>query len=313
MKGFCRIIPSLVVSLFCMAWLVGCKPGTPKKYLSPGELEDVLYDYHKAIGMLNAQDLDIKDYGYQYELYKLAVLKKHGVSEQQFDESMVYYMRHADRLQEVYKSLSERLHDEASKVGISVAEISDEGGVAGDTTNVWPLAPNAVLMQKEPYHLLSFVVPADTSFHKGDKFVLDFQSSFLFQEGFKEGIAVLALRFANDSVASRNVHFTMDNRYDLMLEDNEDLGIKELRGFFYLSKEQRETTEPSLKVLVLDQMKLLRIHRRKPSVVTGGGNDVKPADSAGVNPSARERNVNDTSSATPKRVFVGDRPPQVSR
>lgn len=312
MRKFCGIVSLLIVPLFCAMVLVGCKPGTPSKYLSSSEMEDVLYDYHLAMGMLTAQNFDSKENGYQFELYKLAVLKKHGVSEQKFDESMVYYMRHTDQLQEIYKSLTERLQNEASKAGVSVADFGEEGGLAGDTANVWPLAPNALLMQKIPYHQISFVIPADTSFHHGDKFSLRFQTCFLYREGFKDGVAMLALRFANDSVASRSIRFTTDSRYDVSLEDNERLGIKEIRGFIYLDREHNVVPDNSLKALILNQIQLLRVHREKPPVVENV-NSVRVADSVRVDSPKKVRNVNDTSSSSPRRVFLGNRLPQVSK
>ena len=35
--------------------MTGCKPGVPKEYIQPDDMEDILYDYHVADGMAYAE------------------------------------------------------------------------------------------------------------------------------------------------------------------------------------------------------------------------------------------------------------------
>ena len=34
--------------LSALATLIACKPGVPKEIIQPGDMEDILYDYHVA-------------------------------------------------------------------------------------------------------------------------------------------------------------------------------------------------------------------------------------------------------------------------
>ena len=79
---------------------VGCKPTVPSEYISPDEMEDVLYDYYMSQAMAT---VDSKDGRIEYNrrTYFLAVLKKHDLTEAQFDSSMVYYYRRADYLRKI--------------------------------------------------------------------------------------------------------------------------------------------------------------------------------------------------------------------
>lgn len=253
----------LTIAIIVASGFSSCGDSIPSEYLQPKELEDVLYDYHVALGMLNGEMRNDQNRAYNERLYKLAVLKKHNVSEEKFENSMVYYMRHAEDLQKVYKSLTERVRAEASQVGASVSAMSTGGALQGDTANVWPLEPGFVLMQRRPYNVSSFVIKADTAFHKGDRFNLGFDTQFLFQEGFKDGIAMLAIQFNNDSVATRSIHFSSNSRYNLEINDNDRLGVKEIRGFFYLNKEQNAQTSTTLKLLFLNRIQLLRMRVRE--------------------------------------------------
>ena len=74
--------------LLSLTLVVGCKPGIPSEYLSPGEMENILYDYHIARAM-NSNDYQNGD-TLTTHVYKLAVLKKYGVSEADYDSSLVY-------------------------------------------------------------------------------------------------------------------------------------------------------------------------------------------------------------------------------
>ena len=116
--SFLLAIAFIVASGFC-----SCGDSIPSEYLQPKELEEVLYDYHVALGMLYGDMLNDENRAYNERLYKLAVLKKHNVSEEKFEKSMVYYMRHAEDLQKVYKSLSERVRAEAAQRTANIESI----------------------------------------------------------------------------------------------------------------------------------------------------------------------------------------------
>jgi len=263
MKTSLHLLLSAWAAAVLLCCAAGCKPTTPGKYLQPDELQDVLYDYHLALGMLSAENRDRTTRAYDERLYKLAVLKKHGISEEDFDKSMQYYMRNADKLEDVYKELGERVKREADKVGANVNTMDGGGTFSEDTANIWQMAPGCVLTQQEPNNVISFSIEADTAFHKGDRFNLGFDACFLFQEGYKDGVALLAIRLSNDSVITRNLHFSSATRYNLDVEDRKEVGIKEVKGFIMLSKERETTTSTTLKVLVIDRIQLVRMHKSK--------------------------------------------------
>ena len=47
-----RLLLPIVALLLAV---VGCKPTVPSDYLSPSEMEDILYDYHLAVAMAQKQ------------------------------------------------------------------------------------------------------------------------------------------------------------------------------------------------------------------------------------------------------------------
>ena len=118
------------IATFVVAFLtVSCDHD--KHIISSGEMEDILYDYHLADAM--AQQAD-GGYAKNAVAYRVAVLKKYDVSQSDFDSSMVYYMRHTDQLHTMYQHISDRMQEEADKLGAG-----STGGVTaqGDSADVW--------------------------------------------------------------------------------------------------------------------------------------------------------------------------------
>lgn len=247
------------VFLFVLVLTVmSCKPTVPGTYIQPDEMEDILYDYHVSQAMVDYDEQEDREY--VIKLYRLGVLKKHGVTEAEFDSSLVYYTRHADRLRKIYENLATRLEKDAVALGATASDLNQLGNdVAGDTANIWNAERHTVLMRNAPYNVMSYKVAADTSFHKGDRVILSFDTHFIFQDGYKDGVAMLAMRLGNDSVVSRTVHLASNSRYSLELTDRDKLGIKAVSGFIYLS-DDANSTETTLKLLFINNIRLVRFH-----------------------------------------------------
>lgn len=237
--------------------LYSCKPQVPGEYLQPDEMEDILYDYHIALGMLD----DKSDDGMKRTMYEMSVLREHGVSQALFDSSLVYYSRHSDRFQKIYENLTKRLGDEAVALGASASDIGNFGDSMekGDTANVWKDATSFMLATLPPNNVRSFTLSADTAFHNGDKIVLSFKTQFIFQDGYKDGVALLAVRFSNDSVATRTVHLSESTSYDLAISDDARLGIKNVSGFITLQG-SANSSQTTLKLMFVENVRLIRCH-----------------------------------------------------
>ena len=69
---------SLVIVLLVIA-VIGCTPSVPSEYIQPGELEDILYDYHVAKAMADEVPSGTgHNNDYNKNAYFLAVLKKYS-------------------------------------------------------------------------------------------------------------------------------------------------------------------------------------------------------------------------------------------
>ncbi len=229
-----------------------------KSIISSGKMEDILYDYHLADAM--AQQAE-GGYAKNAVAYRAAVLKKYDITQSEFDSSMVYYMRHTDQLHTMYQHISDRMQEEAEKMGASAS-----GGVTarGDSADVWNGERSIILIPNEPFNLYSFDLKTDTTFHKGDILLLNFKSDFIFQDGMRDGVVMLCVTLGNDSVASSVTHISSSMPSSMQIADNDSLGIKRIRGFFFLSKNNdANSSSTTLQLMSIHDIQLIRVHPKK--------------------------------------------------
>ena len=239
--------------------LVACRPGIPEQYIQPDEMEDLLYDYHLSQSMARTDWSSEEERNYRQTEYFAAVLEKHGVTKAQFDSSMVYYFTRADRLQEVYERVSKRLSEEAMRLGASEGEVNrfSQLNAEGDTANVWEGNSTLVLMPYPPYNRIDFEQKADTTYKKGDSFLLFFATDFLYQSGSKEAVVCLTLKSDNDSIVSRANHVAVTGNTQMRIPELKDHALKELKGFIYLGPGSEQSS--TFKLMYIHNLQLIRM------------------------------------------------------
>ena len=278
MKKLMICLVAVMALLFCVS---SCKPSLPSGVLSKGKMTDILYDYHLALAIAHMDDNGDKG---QSLAYREAVLRKHDVTSAEFDSSMVYYMRHTELLEDVYKDLTDRYNNEITAMGGSAKEGGEFANLSatGDTANVWNLATSMVFMPVQPFNSTSFDIKVDSTFHKGDRLMLDFDAQFIYQDGMRNGVAMLAVQFGNDSIAQRTIMIQSTQHYSVELSDADSLGIKSVKGYFMLMNDDNGTgvsSQTTLKLMFLEHIKLIRMHPLKPVESPAGSSPSVSSDS----------------------------------
>lgn len=273
------IYPVIVVAAV-LVLLAACKPQIPSRYLQPDEMEDLMYDYYVAQGISNSR-AGTTEYDRRYNMQ--AVLKKYGLSNADFDSTLVYYYNHMELMNTIYSNIQKRLSDEALELGASEGEVErfTTKSASGDTTDVWEGKRQLMLMPIPPYHIVQFSQKADTSFYNGDSFLLTFGAHFLVQTGSRNATAYLAVTYENDSVVSATTPINASGGSTLRLAAC-DLKAKRLDGFVYMPHREKYENESETCVLLLDHIQLMRFHHRdylkaeeapKPTVTIPEKND----------------------------------------
>ncbi len=241
-----------------MVLMVACKPQTPRQFLQPDEMEDILVDYHLAMAL--AEESAERSYNQHY--YLESVLKEHGVTRADFDSSLVYYYTRSDRFDAIYKRVADRIESKALALGATEGEIGRYSSLKnnGDTANIWADKTMIVLRQMPPYNRFDFKLPADTSFRKGDSFLMQLMLDYMYQDGNKEGVVLVAVDYA-DTVMSYQQRLSYSGLVQLRIPANDTADIKGLRGFFFVGGASEPTTTQRL--LFINNIQLIRFHPKR--------------------------------------------------
>ncbi len=254
-----------IVSLFLLALLVACTPKVPKGIIQPDDMEDILYDYFVSQGIAKQEVMEQNQEGrlmdYRRELYFDAVLQKYDLTRADFDSSLVYYYTRSDRFVKIWKNVQERLGENAIQYGASAGEVEtfSASTLTGDTADIWNGAISQILIPYAPQNRMQYYLKADSSYHKGDSFMLAWNSDFLYQSGSKDAVAYIAVRYRNDSIVSAVTHFSVNGRSQLRLEGC-DLPIRDVSGFIYLGQGYESTS--AMRMLIVSNIQLIRFHKK---------------------------------------------------
>lgn len=244
--------------------ITSCKPGMPSDILAPDELEEVLYDYHLAQGMAESSSDSVS---YKRYIYVQEVFRKHGITEAEFDSTMVWYSAHATYLNDIYKNLSLRYETELKAMGATegVGDKLDNLSAVGDTANIWTEQSFIVMKPNWLDGKLRFVIEADSNIHRGDAFLWRYNTRFVGDRNTgNEAYAALYIRFDNDSVAAVTRRIYNNSRMELRIETDSMLSVRSISGFiYYKPKENSDKFE----IMLLDDMMLVRFHRHTSPVV----------------------------------------------
>ncbi|MBQ8463765.1 MAG: DUF4296 domain-containing protein [Prevotella sp.] len=253
----CRTIVGLLLVLV----LVSCQPGTPSQYIQPDDMEDILVDYHLARAMSDQEMNQNGGGNYVCGLYLESVLRKHGVTQAEFDSSLIYYYTRADRFDDIYKRVAERLEEKALVMGASEGDIGKYASLdaSGDTANIWSDRPQLMLLTMPPYNRRNIEVAVDSTFAQGDSFLFQFMSEFMFQDGMRTAIGYLALQYT-DTLMTRTVRISTSGLNQLRIPGH-DAELQSIRGYFFCGEGSERTT--TTRLLFLSNIQFIRFHKKQ--------------------------------------------------
>ena len=249
----------LTTALFVAA----CKPEIPSDVISERRMEQILHDYHIAQGMAeNApraadETVDMLLYDYQHAVYR-----KYGITEEQFERSMAFYCSDMDRMERIYKNVTQRLEREADALGVQTAEVKRDVYAdltqEGDTANVWN---DRDIVTLKPMVLGNFYVwhiEADSTWLPGDDLLWRFQMQQLSQGGFTTLEVDMVVVYDNDSIRSAITHITTNPLVELRIKSPADWRPREITGHAFLNIGEANS---DYSLMILNRHILARMHR----------------------------------------------------
>lgn len=237
-----------------------CKKGIPGDVIQPVKMEGLLYDYHKAKAMA-----DELSYGEKYKqpLYIEYVLKKHNITQAQFDSSMVWYTRHTDKLSKIYENINKRYKEERNNINhlIAIRDNKPKETLPGDSIDIWYGNRLYMLTSSQAMNKLTFNIPSDANFKERDRFVWKMRHTFIPLYMRQQDTAIIAIyaKYENDSVIPQVKQITNSGIDSLTLKCDSTYKLKEIKGFIYYTGNDKNKT------LLIDNISLIRYHQNSPN------------------------------------------------
>lgn len=255
-----RLFPLII--LFILT-IMACED-RPQNVLSRSKMEDVLYDYHMMQGIIN--QLPGEERTEKAQDYINAVYEKHGITEAQFDTSIIYYNRHAEDLHKIYKNLKERYNAANEEIQIvngnnDMMAIYETGG---DTTNLWSSASLYAFHNKSLLNKESFTIHADSSFHKNDQLILTLTPLFIRESRDDYDISLnvgLSVMYTDGKHIGTTRTITNNGTQQLTLMTDAEKDVKSVTGFFYYRGKKTMRN-----LCIVDNISLVRMHEKAPEV-----------------------------------------------
>ena len=100
--------PSKIVILVLCSLLIALSSCRPKGILHSGEMREVMVDLHKTDAMIQLSGLRISESEIK-AIYYAEVLERHGITQAQFDSSLVWYTAHPQFFNKIYPKVLKEL------------------------------------------------------------------------------------------------------------------------------------------------------------------------------------------------------------
>ena len=244
------------IFVLCMM-LVACNK-RPAGVIPPDQMEEILFDYHLTQGVIDIQPPE--DFTHN-QRYLDAVFANHGVTEEQFDSSMIYYTREALQLRDIYQNLNRRFTEIEStlKLEAGTGDITAGLTASGDTANIWTAGTTVILRPSPLKNKYIFNIRNDsTLFLRHDRLKLLANSIFFREIAEDRGSIVeigITVEHNNGKTTGVNRTLNTNSPIELFLEVGGENDVQALHGYFYFTG-----NTATRNIAILTNIALVRMH-----------------------------------------------------
>ncbi len=219
----------LALPLLCL--LFSCGNRVPEYVIEEEALENLLVDIHLSEAVIETSGISKVS---EKRKIREALFLHHGVTQEQFDTTLVWYGHHMSQYMELYDRVIKRLkteNDEAKK--LLVQQNSYQMSQPGDSVDVWMSGRYHVFDTRLSTNLFSFNVIPDENFNKRDYFELRFKVSLLPRLSVSPQVYMAAIHTNNDMITNQ-LDISKEGWYSLPLQTDSAYALKQLQGYILL-------------------------------------------------------------------------------
>lgn len=179
-----KAVAAAVALLVVLVAAVGCS-SRPGGVLSKGDMAELLADIHQAEGVVETER-NLYSSDSSRRVLREAIYRRHGVTAEQVDSSMMWYGRHIEDYMEVYDNVIEILQDRleiANAVSARTAGSGDNNrpqvsvvSMEGDSVDVWTGPRFRRFYDISGSDYITYRVNRDFNWETGDVYTLNIKA-----------------------------------------------------------------------------------------------------------------------------------------
>lgn len=226
----------------------------PDGVVSQKTMENILYDSYLGEGVVENELTPTYSVDAQ-KVYTNSVLKKYGVTRQEYDSSLNWYMANLQVYNKVYERVVARLKKEEMKVQMESGYMGNNAKIAeGDSVDLWNKSHSLHFTELPLIGNLFTEIKNDESFRVGDSILFDASARIFTPTKRQAPRMVLTFVYQNDSSKTYTQTLTKNERYQIRAKLDTTQRINLIKAGFYQNQNG---------VVVIDQIRLMRIHPKK--------------------------------------------------
>lgn len=168
MKKLLTVISGVVL----LSAAIACS-SQPDGVVPEGKMVDLMTDVYRAEALA---DINYSQFHTDTArtLLKQAVFDRYGITQEEFDSTMMWYGIHLDKYLEINEKVTERLERMAEAAQSSPYYMS---AIQGDSVDTWTEGSHYVITRRSPSDFLQFRLENDENWEKGDSYTWQFKNS----------------------------------------------------------------------------------------------------------------------------------------
>lgn len=256
-KYYCGIL----IGVLCVA----CSK-VPGGILSEKKMQAIQLDMQLAESMVSVHSKEYSEPAQKEALFE-SVFRKHGITEAQYDSSLIWYGKNLDIYMKVYDRMLAELNKRQKEMGdvqVAAAPVTRQ-----DSVDIWPRKNNLELTPDALFNGVVFDINPETNYPSGSSFVLNMDVWGL-NNKMKYHPEVRLFADQGDTIVSYAGQILHDGPYQAVLQSLPTKQVKRVFGQIYLN-----TTDASYHKIYLDSINLMRYNYGKGLEIPS--EEIKPA------------------------------------
>lgn len=234
----------LLLGTLCMA----CSK-VPDGILSEKKMQAVQTDMQLAEAMIGMNSKDFPDDAHKEALYR-SVFRKYGITEAEYDSSLIWYGRNLDIYMKVYERVLADLNKRQKALGdvqASAAPVTRQ-----DSVDIWPRRTSLQLEPRALFNGVTFDIRPETNYSSGSSFVLGMTVWGIHQDmTHKPEIHISADQ--GDTIVTVRDRLLRDGYHETVLKTVSTKQIKRVYGYIFM-----DNADSSYYKIYLDSLNLMK-------------------------------------------------------